>query len=110
MVVLEGVIDDQTCAVANVAGIVGRKILLSVAGRRIDKHSTSNEGHQIDGAQDRASERTNRGRQEEGLGRRGMNILPPKDHQQITQIVLHVYFGIPRPLLTSLESKNDLLA
>ena len=33
----------------------------------------------------------------------GINILPPNDHQRITTITLHIYFGLLRPLWTSTE-------
>ena len=36
----------------------------------------------------------------------GIHILSPNDHQQITQIILHMYFGIPGLLPTSLEPQN----
>ena len=46
---------------------------------------------------------TNRGRQERVWARGGINILPPNDHQKITQIILHMYVGLPGPLQTSYD-------
>ena len=33
----------------------------------------------------------------------GINILPTNDHQQVTKIILHMYFSLPGPIQTPLD-------